>query len=466
MKLFDFFKKNIPVSHNDANTQASNLQISDLVQYVRNNVWSMKDNNICPAENFNLPNFLSEQTQIAETLQKSFDIMDFEGKLNYVPFDEPIVQMINPESVFDIKFTDSPNFWNHYNNSKSDYIEIASHIPEVYENLLNGRSLESMYNDVNLKDTVAAYFDEQKMIKVMGYKDGFQLQEDGRHRIMAAKELGYDLPVKILGEYSVEGSKVAQPVKGTALAESSHMIPRDNLPKDIRETFTNSDYQTVITDKPVTLYRAYGNNVGEKGSYWTTEKPADPMEAKLNSAILQEWPGSSQVHNTRDQVATMIIPENTKLNIGTAAPQNSKSSQELPGGGTQVLLDRDFFEKHPDIEISSEPLQYKSGFNEFSKKADQIEAQAEQEKNLPISQSSDNDQELLPPGDDQKLLPPGDNLENTTDEDSKNKEDESNDLDEANDEDESDDLDESGTEDEGLDAGDSGGEDYDDGISY
>jgi hypothetical protein len=40
------------------------------------------------------------------------------------------------------------------------------------------------------------------MVKVSKYKDGYQSRGDGRHRVMAAEELGYDMPVKVIEEIS------------------------------------------------------------------------------------------------------------------------------------------------------------------------------------------------------------------------------------------------------------------------
>ena len=51
---------------------------------------------------------------------------------------------------------DNPNFWNHHNNTKSDYMELASHLPEVQERINSGASLEDLYNDPVLGDTASA----------------------------------------------------------------------------------------------------------------------------------------------------------------------------------------------------------------------------------------------------------------------------------------------------------------------
>ncbi|MCI9228993.1 MAG: hypothetical protein HFG86_13390, partial [Dorea sp.] len=156
--------------------------------------------------------------------------------------------------------------------------------------------------------------------------------------------------------------------------DSVHRIPKDDLPDSVKNNFTNGNYDTVVTDEPMTLYRSFGGNAYSDGSYWTTEKPGDPMESKMNSAILQEW-GNGQFY-----VEEMTVPAGTKMNIGTAAPQTSVTGQELPGGGTQVLLDQDYVKEHPELERQSEPLVYQSGYGEFNAKAEQIEAEAAAER--------------------------------------------------------------------------------------
>ncbi len=93
---------------------------------------------------------------------------------------------------------DSDQFWNHHGNTKEDYMRMAERIPDVQQALDNGKSLDEIKQDPELKDTAHAYFDPENMIKVEQQADGsYSFADDGRHRIAAAQELGYEIPVDV-----------------------------------------------------------------------------------------------------------------------------------------------------------------------------------------------------------------------------------------------------------------------------
>lgn len=93
---------------------------------------------------------------------------------------------------------DSDQFWNHHGNTKEDYMRIAEGIPDVQQVLDSGKSLDEIKQDPDLKDTAHVYFDPENMIKVEQQADGsYSFADDGRHRIAAAQELGYEIPVQV-----------------------------------------------------------------------------------------------------------------------------------------------------------------------------------------------------------------------------------------------------------------------------
>ena len=69
----------------------------------------------------------------------------------------------------------------------------------------------------------------------------------------------------------------SMPQESGILMDGVHRIPKDDLPDSVKNNFTNGNYDTVVTDEPMTLYRSFGGNAYSDGSYWTTEKPGDPM---------------------------------------------------------------------------------------------------------------------------------------------------------------------------------------------
>ena len=126
-----------------------------------------------------------------------------------IPKEEQTVQTVNPSDIEGVYLGDSEvqnpdNFWGMHNGSKEGWMDTASHIPEVRDRLNNGESLESLLEDDRLGSCTNAYFnpDNPKAIKVDEMPDGgYIFSGDGRHRIIAARSLGYDIPVKIAGKY-------------------------------------------------------------------------------------------------------------------------------------------------------------------------------------------------------------------------------------------------------------------------
>ena len=98
---------------------------------------------------------------------------------------------------------DSGEFWNHYGNTKEDYMRVAEKIPDVQQALESGKSLDEIRQDPELGETVRAYFDSDNMIKVEQQSDGsYSFTDDGRHRIAAAQEGGYQIPVEVTNRIS------------------------------------------------------------------------------------------------------------------------------------------------------------------------------------------------------------------------------------------------------------------------
>ncbi|MDD0989713.1 hypothetical protein M5G11_04115, partial [Pseudomonas sp. TNT2022 ID681] len=99
------------------------------------------------------------------------------------------------------------------------------------------------------------------------------------------------------------------------------------LPKGIADTFRSGTYSEVVTQQPTTLYRVYGGTAQELGGYWTSTKPAGPVQSIIDSALKPEW------GNTATKVVKIEVPIGTKYFEGVAAPQGG-----LVGGGIRCCF--------------------------------------------------------------------------------------------------------------------------------
>ena len=102
----------------------------------------------------------------------------------------------------------------------------------------------------------------------------------------------------------------------------------------IASTFRSSSYTMTDLSEATTLYRVYGGQAGELGSYWTRTRPAGPLQSQLDSALNPAW------GNSATSVATARVPAGTTIYEGAAASQPIAGGGSLLGGGSQVYIPR------------------------------------------------------------------------------------------------------------------------------
>lgn len=126
------------------------------------------------------------------------DTKSFEGK--------NVTETIDSASIEGIRISENdiknPRiFWGQHKTggTAESFKEVASHIPEVKNELEKGRSLFDLENDPVLGPCASIYFDPQNMIQVIKCDGYYEFQSNGRHRVLAARDAGYDIPVKIIG---------------------------------------------------------------------------------------------------------------------------------------------------------------------------------------------------------------------------------------------------------------------------
>lgn len=121
-----------------------------------------------------------------------------------------VVRMINSRCIEGVSLfsgdVESPErFWSQHdsNGTKESFVEIASFIPDVKAKLNAGATIDELMMDDKLSACVGIYFrpDSGSSPTVLELDDGvYVFQSNGRHRILAARELGYSFPVKVIGK--------------------------------------------------------------------------------------------------------------------------------------------------------------------------------------------------------------------------------------------------------------------------
>ena len=122
----------------------------------------------------------------------------------YERYDTPVERTISPGSIEGIHLgepeMENPDvFWSQHESggTAESFREIAARIPEVRARLASGESLDSLVQDPELSRCAGIYFrDRPRVVESDGY---YEFDSNGRHRILAARELGYDIPVDVIG---------------------------------------------------------------------------------------------------------------------------------------------------------------------------------------------------------------------------------------------------------------------------
>lgn len=160
------------------------------------------------SDNGRYVNGTMNQDQYADYLRK-----DAAGELTRHSIygnDQPIVST-NASNIHEVDLMGQnlDDFWSYKEqkngHSKADYMELASHIPEVQERMNAGESLSSLEQDPVVGECAKQYFDPANMPVVSQYGDTFIAGDGNRHRILAAQEMGYDMPVRVGNVYEPNG---------------------------------------------------------------------------------------------------------------------------------------------------------------------------------------------------------------------------------------------------------------------
>ena len=125
--------------------------------------------------------------------------LEFESAGNQI-----LVETVRPSQIEGVHLGDGEasnpdDFWSMHASSKEFFMETASHIPEVRSALDSGKSLDELINDPVLGKCASVYFNPENIPRVEKWDGFYTFDGDGRHRILAARELGCEIPVRITG---------------------------------------------------------------------------------------------------------------------------------------------------------------------------------------------------------------------------------------------------------------------------
>jgi Pre-toxin TG len=250
----------------------------------------------------------------------------------------------------------SNNAWNDLKNGVSS---AWSYTKNIGSYLFSKQSLKDAYQYVTSGEILMDYVEDFESFAT-GVDPENQQKVSGMERVIAAGSILFK-PVKALDkidkvEKAADKTKMLAKVeegKGNNVKKSVDNInpkyatsidnkvtvkEKDQLPGWLKETFTDSQYRTVITNENITVFRTYGGKANEKGAFATTTPASNRINSKIDSALLPEW------KNNREYEAVIEIPKGTELNIGKVEKQSTKAGTLLDGGADQILLPQNWNE--------------------------------------------------------------------------------------------------------------------------
>ena len=122
---------------------------------------------------------------------------------------------------------------------------------------------------------------------------------------------------------------------GTKIDTKVSIVKQQKLPDSVAINFKNSNYQTVITNEPITVYRKFGGGKNQAkllGGYATTTSNA----SRQDTAVYPKW------SNSRFE-AQIEIPKDQIINIGKVGQQPVMSTiPKYRGGADQILMPRNY----------------------------------------------------------------------------------------------------------------------------
>lgn len=103
------------------------------------------------------------------------------------------------------------------------------------------------------------------------------------------------------------------------------------LPNNLAETFAGGRYREVVLRKDTVLYRS-GESGKPLGQFFDTVPPRGVIQARMDKAILPEWPGGAK--SPIDSAFAVKIPAGTKVYVGEVGSQGG----HFVGGSRQIVV--------------------------------------------------------------------------------------------------------------------------------
>ena len=237
-----------------------------------------------------------------------------------------------PSTHFWNRRASEKQFWENHGADKDFYLDQARGLPEVQSMLASGKNLEQIRTECpSLKNTLDAYYDPHNMIQVNRDASGnISFLDDGKHRVLAAKELGLNVPIRIADDQARSNAQSAGPVGKTAEQIKSERF-QDSLLSFSDQTPSNAKSAADSDSRPGTPERER-DLAAERRTDDGPERGSTPRKNSASAQDALQGGASEGNHNVVDpDTGTITSHSDLKITPSDHSGMPSRTSAYLPG---------------------------------------------------------------------------------------------------------------------------------------
>ena len=117
--------------------------------------------------------------------------------IQYEPEHIDIKEIYNPDEKTMKPTKNELEYWTNHGNKPEDYQRLAKQYSDIQSQLDNGKTIEELNRNPELKDGVNFWFSEGDKIKAVKYNDSMFLDGSGRHRNSLAEIYNIDTNIEV-----------------------------------------------------------------------------------------------------------------------------------------------------------------------------------------------------------------------------------------------------------------------------
>ena len=243
-----------------------------------------------------------------------------------------------PSTHFWNRRASEKQFWENHGANKDFYLDQARGLPAVQSMLAEGKSPAQIRAEhPNLGNTLDAYYNPNNMIQVNRDANGnMSFLDDGKHRVLAAKELGLKVPVQIANDQTPSNVQSAAPV-GKSAAQIRGERFQDSLLSFPSQTASNaasnsadSDSRPGVPERERDIVAERQSDGWERGA--ALQKPTASANRELHGRTSETGENLRGNYTVVDpNTGTVTSNGNLEITKGNHKGMPSRTSAYLPG---------------------------------------------------------------------------------------------------------------------------------------